>query len=152
PIPAIFGRIGSGARMTTRRVTAGERPPASTPASDSLGEQVELPGPRGVDLREQPVQPPHFRLQLGGLAGVVLVGREEVGHALVDELVLGEETVPLERQLPRGRLEPAGAAALGLELGPEALEVRLGCPETLPRALERGHQSALRLALVLQLP
>src|SRR5262249_3233748 len=123
PMPAILGRIGSGARITTRRVTAGERPTASTPASDPLGPEVELPRARGVDPGEKIVQSVDLGLQLGGLAVVVLVGREEIGHALGDELVFGKQPVPLERELARDPLQLAGAPARRHELGWEAREL-----------------------------
>src|SRR6266542_3332659 len=150
PIPAILGRMGSGARTTTRRVTR-RAPRRLAAAPQPLGEQVELPGPGTVDLRKDAVEPPDFLLSLSDLAVILLVAREELRDAGVNELVLGEKLSSLHLELAHARFERGG---LPFELFSPAL--RLGEPGDQSRgvllgARERRVQTPVTLALVAQL-
>src|SRR5215831_6500374 len=137
PMPAIFGRMGSGARITTRRVTGRGGSPGSTPASQPVGEEVKLPGSGSVDLRQDSVQALDLRAQGRGLPVVILVGGEELLDAPMGDLVLGREAVPLELQL----------AAPGVELA----DFPLHFSEPLAGPGEHVVESAMALALVLEL-
>src|SRR5262245_29407564 len=79
PIPAIRGRIGSGARTATRSITtfllrrsSPRSSRQSPPPAEAVEEEVQLPGPGVVDLLEDAVQA--LDLDVGvGQESVVLV-------------------------------------------------------------------------------
>src|SRR6266545_853398 len=149
PIPAILGRIGSGAKTTTRRVTAAKR--SRGPPAHPLQKKMQLPGARAIDLRKDAVEPRDLRLDLRDLAVVFLIAREELCHARVSELVLGEKAVSFGLEIgglgrPRGDfpLELFNPLLYGGELRGE---LRL----LLPGFFQRRVQAPVALALVAQL-
>src|SRR5947207_12222389 len=101
PIPAIFGRMGSGARMTTRRVTGAKRSCGErrSSAAHLFEEQVKLPRAGAVNLREQSFQPLDLRVGPGHLPRVIFVARKQLRHPPMNDLVFREEPVSLQGEV-----------------------------------------------------
>src|SRR5687768_1690360 len=142
PIPAIRGRIGSGASTATSG-RFGTSP--LLPSAKAFEEQVGLPGSRAVDLVQDRVQAIDLPVRPRELQAVLLVLREHFREPVVNELVLGRQAVALllelrkaklllpQARLERGNLRPAGRQ-----------------PDLRPR--EGLGQAAVTLALVSKLP
>src|SRR5262245_47343948 len=75
PIPAIRGRIGSGATTTMRVI------PSPAPAQ-ALEPEVQLPRPRAIDLLEKAVQPPDLAMELRNLCRELTVRPGKIGDFL----------------------------------------------------------------------